>query len=211
MVIALHKPRGYVCTRDDEQDRRTIYDLLPPQFHTLHHIGRLDMDSSGLILLTNRGDISHQLTHPRHGVEKEYDVTTEEPFDEAKVPKLVKGMMTPEGYAKAERAWLVNPTRLGMVLKQGLKRQIRHMIYQSGNEVERLVRVRIGTVLLKGMAEGSWRELSSSEVRRLMAPVVGKVKESEHASESSDQRKDRPKRSSSRSSARSDKRRGVRQ
>jgi 23S rRNA pseudouridine2605 synthase len=210
MVIALHKPRGYVCTRDDEQDRRTIYDLLPPQFHTLHHIGRLDMDSSGLILLTNRGDISHQLTHPRHGVEKEYDVTTEEPFDETKVPKLVKGMMTPEGYAKAERAWLVNPTRLGMVLKQGLKRQIRHMIYQSGNEVERLVRIRIGTVLLKGMAEGSWRELSGAEVRRLMAPVVGKARKSESSAESSEFQKDRPRKSGPRGAARPEKRRGPR-
>jgi 23S rRNA pseudouridine2605 synthase len=176
MVIALHKPRGFVCTRDDERDRRTIYDLLPPEFHTLHHIGRLDLDSSGLILLTNRGDISYELTHPRHGVEKEYDVTVEEPFDETKLPKLIKGMVTPEGYAKAERAWMVSPTRIGLVLKQGLKRQIRHMIYQIGNEVERLVRVRIGTVLLKGMAEGSWRELSQAEIKRLLAPATAKPK-----------------------------------
>jgi 23S rRNA pseudouridine2605 synthase len=171
MLIALHKPRGFVCTREDERDRKTIYDLLPPQFHSLHHIGRLDLDSSGLILLTNRGDISHQLTHPRHGVEKEYEVTTEEPFDEAKLPKLVHGMLTPEGFAKAERAWLIGPNRIGMVLKQGLKRQIRHMIYQVGNEVERLVRVRIGTVLLKGMAEGHWRELTQSETHRLLGPA----------------------------------------
>lgn len=210
MVIALHKPRGYVCTREDEKDRRTIYDLLPPQFHTLHHIGRLDLDSSGLILLTNRGDISFQLTHPRHGVEKEYDVTLEEPFEEAKLPKLVKGMMTPEGYAKAERAWMVSPTRIGMVLKQGLKRQIRHMIYQSGNEVERLTRVRIGTVLLKGMAEGSWRELGESEIRRLMAPVVGKAKKAEGAEAPAKAREDRPKRSGPRKAARSQKRRDPR-
>jgi len=159
MLIALHKPRGFVCTRDDEMDRKTIYDLLPPQFHSLHHIGRLDMDSSGLILLTNRGDISHQLAHPRHGVEKEYEVTTEEPFDEAKLPKLVHGMMTPEGFAKAERAWLIGPNRLGMVLKQGLKRQIRHMIYQVGNEVERLVRVRIGDWTIDGLDQGQWKEV----------------------------------------------------
>lgn len=168
IVIALHKPVGYVCTRDDEKERRTIYDLLPEKFSALHHVGRLDMDSSGLLLLTNRGSLSHELTHPRHGVEKEYEVTVEEPFEEAKLPKLVHGMMTQEGFAKAERAWLIGGYKIGIVLKQGLKRQIRHMLYQLGHEVRQLVRVRIGGVYLKGLPKGGWRELSEREVSDLL-------------------------------------------
>jgi len=168
VVIALHKPVGYVCTRADERDRRTIYDLLPPQLKALHHVGRLDLDSSGLILLTNRGELSHKLTHPGHGVEKEYEVTLEEPFDDAKIGRLVKGMLTPEGHAKAERAWVIGHYKIGMVLRQGLKRQIRHMLYQLGYEVKRLERVRIGNILLKGMPEGAWRELDAREVERLI-------------------------------------------
>lgn len=169
IVIALHKPRGYVCTRDDEKDRETIYALLPDKFQMLHHVGRLDMDSSGLILLTNRGELSHRLMHPRHGVEKEYEVTLEKPFEEAGLSKLIKGMLTPEGFAKAERAWVIGNYKIGMVLKQGLKRQIRHMLYNLGNEVRRLVRVRIGNIYLKGLPEGGWRELSERDAEQLLA------------------------------------------
>jgi len=169
LVIAVHKPKGYVCTRSDEKDRRTLYDLLPREFQTLHHIGRLDMDSSGLILLTNDGDLSHRLTHPSKGIEKEYEVTVEEPLDETVVPKVIKGMMTPEGYGKAERAWIIGNYKIGMVLKQGLKRQIRHMLYYCGHEVRRLERVRIGNFYLKGMREGSWKELSKVEIDRLIS------------------------------------------
>lgn len=174
LVIALHKPRGFVCTRSDERGRRTLYDLLPTQLRNLHHVGRLDLDSSGLILLTNRGELSHQLTHPRHGVEKEYEVTLEEHFDEGKLPRLLKGMMTPEGFAKAERAWVIGHYKIGLVLRQGLKRQIRHMLYQVGHEVRRLERVRIGNIHLKGLPEGGWRELTSREVERLLESVVAK-------------------------------------
>lgn len=166
-VIALHKPVGYVCTRSDERDRRTIYHLLPAQMQTLHHVGRLDLDSSGLILLTNRGELSHKLTHPGHGVEKEYEVTLMQPFEESKISRLIKGMMIPEGHAKAERAWIIGHYKIGLVLKQGLKRQIRQMLYQMGYEVKKLERVRIGNIHLKGLREGAWRELKAEEVERL--------------------------------------------
>jgi len=101
-------------------------------------------------------------------VEKEYEVTLEEPFDETKIMRLIKGMMTPEGHARAERAWMIGQYKIGMVLKQGLKRQIRHMLYQVGHEVKRLERVRIGNIFLKGLPEGAWRELDAREVERLV-------------------------------------------
>ena len=175
LIVALHKPKGYVCTRSDERDRQTIYDLLPREYQTLHHIGRLDMDSSGLILLTNDGALSHRLTHPSKGIEKEYEVTVEALMDEYVAPKLVKGMMTPEGFAKAERAWLYGGYKVGIVLKQGLKRQIRHMLYNLGHEVRHLVRVRIGGYHLKGMALGSWRELPEKEAAKLLQDAEKEV------------------------------------
>lgn len=175
VVIALHKPKGYVCTRDDEHARHTIYDLLPAKLRTLAHVGRLDMDSEGLLLLTNQGDLSHQLAHPTHGLEKEYEVQLEKPFDPALLEKLTHGLHIEEGFAKAERAWIIGHYKLGLVLKQGLKRQIRHMLYRVGYEVKRLVRVRIGNLPLTGIPEGGFRELKSDEVDRLL--VHPKAKE----------------------------------
>lgn len=171
IVLALHKPKGYVCSRGDTHDRLTIYDLLPAKHQSLHHVGRLDKESEGLLLMTNRGDLSHRLMHPSEGVEKEYEVAVDQPVDPAAVfPKLVKGMMTEEGYAKAERVWEgASEYRLHLVLKQGLKRQIRHMLRRLGFEVERLVRVRIGWLSLKGLPKGGWRELTEAEVQRFFS------------------------------------------
>lgn len=166
VVIVLHKPKGYLCTREDTHERSTIYDLLPKKFHTLHHVGRLDQDSEGLILLTNRGELSQRLLHPSEGVEKEYTVRLETQFEPADIAKLVHGVMTQEGFAKAERAWVENPYVLNVVLKQGLKRQIRLMFYGLGYEVERLIRTRIGGLKLYGLPKGDWRELTDAEVER---------------------------------------------
>lgn len=174
IVIALHKPKGFVCSRDDERDRRTIYDLLPQKHHLLHHVGRLDMDSSGLILLTNRGELSQQLLHPSKGVEKEYEVTLETPFDPEKLARLTKGFHTDDGHAKAERAWMLGDYKMGLVLKQGFKRQIRNMLYFLGYEVRKLVRVRIGNLALKGIPEGAWKELSEADVERLLLHPAAK-------------------------------------
>jgi len=171
VVLALHKPKGYVCSRGDTNDRLTIYDLLPAKFQNLHHVGRLDKDSEGLLLMTNRGDLSHRLMHPSQGVEKEYEVVVDKPLDpEVHFPKLVKGMMTPEGFAKAERVWAENSHyRFHLVLKQGLKRQIRHMLYFLGFEVERLIRVRIGWLAIKGLTKGGYKELTETEVARFFS------------------------------------------
>lgn len=178
IVIALNKPKGYICTRSDERERMTIYDLLPRQLQTLHHVGRLDKESEGLLLLTNRGDLSHHLIHPSKGAEKEYEVIVDKPLDQAVMAKLVKGMMTEEGHAKAERSWMITEYRCHVVLKQGLKRQIRLMFYQLGFEVERLTRTRIGWLEVKGLPKGSWKQLSEAEVQRFFteAGTTGREK-----------------------------------
>lgn len=169
VVIALHKPRGYICSRSDEKDRMTIYSLLPKQFQMLHHVGRLDKDSEGLLLMTNRGDLSHRLIHPSMGAEKEYEVIVDQAMDQTTMAKLVKGMLTEEGYAKCERAWMITEYRAHVVLKQGLKRQIRLMFYQLGFEVERLTRTRIGWLELKNLQKGGWKQLTETEVERFFS------------------------------------------
>ena len=166
IVVAFHKPRGYICSRGDTHDRATIYAILPPQYQTLHYVGRLDKESEGLLLLTNRGELSQRLTHPSEGVEKEYEVIIDNDFAPEHKLKLLHGMMTEEGFAKAERVWVDSARRINVVLKQGLKRQIRLMFYQLGYEVERLLRIRVGGLLLKGLPRGAWKELSDSEVQR---------------------------------------------
>lgn len=169
VVIALHKPRGYICSRSDEKDRMTIYSLLPKQYQMLHHVGRLDKDSEGLLLMTNRGELSHRLIHPSMGAEKEYEVIVDQPMDQVTMAKLVKGMLTEEGYAKCERAWMITEYRAHVVLKQGLKRQIRLMFYQLGFEVERLTRTRIGWLELKNLQKGGWKQLTETEVERFFS------------------------------------------
>lgn len=173
VVIALHKPRGYICSRSDEKDRMTIYSLLPKLFQTLHHVGRLDKDSEGLLLMTNRGELSHRLIHPSMGAEKEYEVIVDKPMDQTTMAKLVKGMLTEEGQAKCERAWMITEYRAHVVLKQGLKRQIRLMFYQLGFEVERLTRTRIGWLELKNLQKGGWKQLTEVEIERFFSKEGG--------------------------------------
>jgi 23S rRNA pseudouridine2605 synthase len=166
IVLAFNKPRGVLCTRDDPQGRETIYDLLPKEYGHLHHVGRLDQDSEGLLLLTNDGDLSQRLLHPSEGVDKEYEVRIDKECDAKTITRLMSGVQTPEGFARAEHAWFDHPWMVHVVLKQGLKRQIREMFYRLGYEVERLVRVRVGGLWVKGMPKGGWKELTPKEVER---------------------------------------------
>ena len=187
VVVAFHKPRGYICSRGDTHDRATIYAILPPQYQSLHYVGRLDKESEGLLLLTNRGELSQRLTHPSEGVEKEYEVTIDKDFVPEHKLKLLHGMLTEEGHAKAERVWVDTSRRIYVVLKQGLKRQIRLMFYQLGYEVERLVRKRIGGLQLKGLPRGAWKELTEAEIQKYFikhkerepAPRAAKAKKAE--------------------------------
>lgn len=176
VVLVLNKPKGYICSRGDKHERMTIYDLLPLKYQNLHHVGRLDKDSEGLILLTNRGDLSHRIIHPSQGAEKEYEVVVDQPLNADVMAKLVKGMMTEEGFARAERAWMDTDYRAHIVLKMGLKRQIRMMLYYLGYEVTRLTRIRIGWLKLHGLAKGAYKELTPTEVERFFKEEASKPK-----------------------------------
>ncbi len=165
--ILLHKPKGFLCTRSDERGRNTVFDLVPPNFGRLFHVGRLDMDSEGLIILTNDGALAQRLTHPTHEVEKEYEVLLDKAFDAELIPKFQKGFHIEGGRARIERIHFMSPNHLKVVLRQGLKRQIRLMFYAHGFEVKRLVRTRIGGVEMARLKPAHWRMLNAKEVAGL--------------------------------------------
>ncbi|MEM7146184.1 MAG: pseudouridine synthase [Verrucomicrobiota bacterium] len=169
IVLLLNKPRGYICTRSDPQHRPTVYDLIPPHLQTLHHVGRLDNESQGLLVLTNSGDLTATLTHPKHAIEKEYTVSLNKAFDPKLKGRLLKGVKTPEGFARAYSIVIVSPRRCRVILRQGLKRQIRHMFDALGYRVVRLERIRIGRLTAPNLPEGKWRVLSSADSKRLLS------------------------------------------
>ena len=163
-VVILHKPLGYTTTSKDEGGRKTVYDLLPPEWSHLRYAGRLDRESEGLLFMSNDGDLINRITHPRHGMEKEYEVYLEKPFLREKKGVLLKGFPLPEGHAKMESVEFITRRHARVVLKQGLKRQIRQMFATMGCPVRRLIRTRIGHLTLDDLGPGRWRALSESQI-----------------------------------------------
>ena len=165
--VLLNKPPGYLCTASDELGRKTIFELLPRNWPRLFNIGRLDKESEGLLILTNDGDLALKLTHPRYKIDKEYEVVLDKPFDMAHREKLLKGIYIEGGRAKAESVHHLAQNRLKLVLRQGLKRQIRLMMYDLGYDVKLLARTRIGSLKLD-VHRGEWRLLTDHEVKNLV-------------------------------------------
>jgi 23S rRNA pseudouridine2605 synthase len=165
--LMLHKPAGFVSTRTDPHARDTIFDLLPPHLPRLFNIGRLDTQTEGLLILTNDGDLAQRLTHPRYKVEKEYEVTLDRPWDPTLAPKLLRGMTLDGQRARMDKVQAIKPTRLHVILRQGINRQIRRMFYEVGYDVKKLVRIRVGRLRLGDLPRGHWRPLTSSELKAL--------------------------------------------
>ena len=165
--IVINKPAGFVSTRSDPHARDTIFDLLPPKFSRLFNVGRLDAQSEGLLVLTNDGDLMQRLTHPRYKIDKEYELTLDRRWDPALAPKLLRGMILDGQRAKIARLHTLTPTRLRVVLRQGINRQIRRMFHEIGYEVKCLLRVRVGNLHLGDLSPGHWRPLTKSELEAL--------------------------------------------
>jgi 23S rRNA pseudouridine2605 synthase len=172
--VALHKPRGFVTTRIDPYSRRTVYELLPEKYHTLFHVGRLDRDSEGVLLLTNDGETANRMLHPSFGTTKEYlvDVYGQPPSEV--IAQLLKGVELADGVAKAEEVQRLHQTgedtfRLRIVLREGKKREIRRMMDAVGHPVHRLLRKRFGPVELGELPSGKWRVVSPVEISSLNA------------------------------------------
>ncbi|MDA7517918.1 rRNA pseudouridine synthase [Akkermansiaceae bacterium] len=167
--IVLHKPAGLVCTRSDERQRDTIYNLLPGRMQHLMHVGRLDRDSEGLIILSNDGELSQALTHPKHKIQKLYHVTLDAAFDNEILEKLENGVYLEEGKAKAHSVKRMSSRRIEIVLTTGMKRQIRYMIQAVHHRVKRLIRMKIGQLELGNLRPGKWRPLTPQERDDLIA------------------------------------------
>ena len=168
--LMLNKPRGYVTTLQDEKGRRTVADLVRSEGIRLYPVGRLDMDSEGLLLLTDDGDLTNRLTHPRHEIPKIYHVSLSKAPTEEQMTALSQPMEL-DGY----RILPVEVTRLApavleMRLYEGRNRQIRKMCEQVGLRVTRLQRVAIGDLPLGDLPIGKWRELTPDEVAYLLQP-----------------------------------------
>jgi len=165
-TFALHKPAGIVTSAADERGRTTVLDLLP-HVPGLHPVGRLDRDSEGLLLLTTDGALTLQLTHPRYGHSKTYQVWCRGGTPPAAaLQRLRDGVELDDGPARAERVDAA-PGGAVIVLGEGRKRQVRRMFAAIGAPVSRLLRTHVGALELGSLAVGTWRELGPADLRRL--------------------------------------------
>lgn len=178
VTILLHKPAGIVVTAIDERGRPTVYDLLPEAPPHLRYVGRLDQETSGLLLLTTDGELAHRLTHPRYQVPKTYEATVEGEIADAALARLAAGVRLEEGMtapAQVERLpAAAPPTRVRLVIREGRNRQVRRMFEVVGHRVLRLTRTRLGPLALEGLPVGASRALTVAELEALRA-LVGLV------------------------------------
>lgn len=166
IYIALNKPKGYVtsCSHPGEKIVLDLIDI--PQ--RIYPIGRLDKDSTGLLILTNDGTLHHRLSHPSFDHEKEYDVTVSRPITDGSLRNIAKGLPMMGTKTRPTEIQRISSRRFRIVLKEGRNRQIRRMVRKVGNHVIRLKRIRISKIKLGSLAEGNWRNLAEKEKTELL-------------------------------------------
>lgn len=166
-----YKPAGYITTCDDEKGRKTIYDLLPEKLAGLKPVGRLDKDSTGLLILTNDGDLINALTHPSVKVPKVYMVTVNAQVTRAELEQMANGIeIEPNKVAYADIQVLEidsKHTEMQITLYQGMNRQIRKMFEHFGYEVKVLKRVRHATLSLEGLRRGEFKPIKPAQIKEL--------------------------------------------
>jgi 23S rRNA pseudouridine2605 synthase len=180
VYVAVYKPKGFITTNSDPAGRPRVIDLVPDLPQRVYSIGRLDEDSTGLILLTNDGELANRLTHPKYGVEKVYRVLVAGKPGPEVLDRLVEGVWLAEGKARARAARFVNEkshhgeaTMIELTLAEGKNREVRRMLAKLGHKVMRLTRVSVGPVNLKSLAAGQWRYLDPEEVTLLRRVAEG--------------------------------------
>jgi pseudouridine synthase len=169
-TILLNKPKGYLSTKSDEKNRKTIFELIPNK-PPLNHIGRLDMDTTGAILLTNDGNLAQFLMHPKNKIEKEYIATSDQYINDKTINKVRKGIFI--GSGQKGKAKIVSQEKMKgkveirLILKQGKKNEIRRIFKFLDLNLFSLKRLRIGEINLGSLPVGSWRLLSKKELKYL--------------------------------------------
>jgi pseudouridine synthase len=176
LYVALNKPPGYICSRKDELDRRTISSLLPKEWTNLYSVGRLDSESEGLIFLTNDGEFSLRLTHPRYGVRKKYLATVAGRVQSEMLQRFTRGVSHQGEMLKAEKARLLSANNTNSLveleLAEGKNREVRRLFESQGLVVNRLVRTQIGKIKLGELPGGKWRALTETEIKSLLSPIT---------------------------------------
>ena len=167
----LNKPVGVVTTADDPQGRPVVVGLVPDE-PRVFPVGRLDLDTEGLLLLTNDGEIANRITHPSYGVEKEYVVHVEGSPTRSVLRQLREGVELEDGVTAPARVTPVEPNVLRLVIHEGRNRQVRRMCDAVGHPVIRLVRTRIGPLADRAIRPGTWRHLETDELRALERAVA---------------------------------------
>jgi 23S rRNA pseudouridine2605 synthase len=166
----LNKPLGVVSTASDPQGRPTVVSMVPDE-PRVFPVGRLDIDTEGLLLLTNDGELTHRLTHPSFGIDKEYLVHVDGDLSPAALRQLRRGVDLDDGLTAPATAAQIAPGLIRLVIHEGRNRQVRRMCEAIGHPVQRLVRVRVGPLRDTSLGPGSWRSLTAREVRDLHAAV----------------------------------------
>jgi len=166
LYIALNKPPDYVtsCSHPGEKIVLDLVDI--PR--RVYPIGRLDKDSTGLLLLTNDGRLHHKLSHPSFDHEKEYDVTVAKPISDGALRKMAQGLPLMEARTRPARVQRISARRFRMVLQEGKNRQVRRMVRKVGNQVTGLMRIRVANIKLGRLAPGAWRHLNDQEKQELL-------------------------------------------
>lgn len=173
VYVALNKPVGYITTRKDERDRKNIMQLLPEHWQHLHPVGRLDRDTEGLIFLTNDGDFSLRLTHPKFGVVRKYVTLVSGRVGNRVVQSICRGIEDKGEKLKALSAVVRDANNTHSVveleLNEGRNREVRRLFAAHDHKVEKLQRIQIGKVRLGELPSGKWRTLTDSEIKSLLA------------------------------------------
>ncbi len=170
VYIALNKPRSYVTTCN-QKNEKIVVDLVDiPE--RIYPVGRLDKDSTGLLLMTNDGNLHHHLLHPSFDHEKEYIVTVAAPISESALTKMEKGMTILGEKTRPAIVKRISSNRFLIQLKEGKNRQIRRMVKKTGNRVTALKRVRVANIELGDLPEGAWRHLTEKEIQQLLKSIA---------------------------------------
>jgi 23S rRNA pseudouridine2605 synthase len=175
VVYALNKPSGVVSTARDTHGRRTVVSLIAEERARLYPVGRLDADTTGLILLTNDGELAHRLTHPSFEVPKTYRArVANAPVSDRAVAALRSGVELDDGITAPARVRRLAPDTLELTIHEGRKRQVKRMCQTVGHPVERLERVAFGPLGLGDLAPGRYRRLTAAELKQLSAAAAGR-------------------------------------
>jgi 23S rRNA pseudouridine2605 synthase/23S rRNA pseudouridine2604 synthase len=166
VYIALNKPRGYISTCEQKNEKIVIDLIGIPE--RIYPVGRLDKDSTGLLLLTNDGRLHHRLSHPSFDHEKEYEVTVADDIPNGALKKLAAGLPMMETKTRPAEITRVSSNQFRIILKEGKNRQIRRMVRKVGSRVIRLHRIRVSNVKLKKLPAGSWRHLTKAEKSEIL-------------------------------------------